>query len=69
MKASQALAKLAITNDPAIAFPGQRVVELIKPLVQLTKERHGLLMFEASMALCNLASMTDELRSAAVMPS
>ena len=55
------MAKLAITSDPRIAFPGQRAAELVKPLLALTKERKGLLQFEAGMALTNLASMGEDM--------
>lgn len=62
LKAAQALAKLAITADPRIAFPGQRAAELVKPLKHLARQRNGLLQFEACMALCNLAGSSEELR-------
>eukprot|EP00049_Salpingoeca_infusionum_P007555 m.122848 g.122848 ORF g.122848 m.122848 type:complete len:1015 (+) comp13742_c1_seq1:230-3274(+) len=61
--AAHALAKIAITANPSLAFPGQRAAELVKPLVMLTKQRNGLQMFEAAMALTNLASMSDEMRN------
>jgi hypothetical protein len=35
--AAQAIAKIGITADPRIAFPGQRVLETVRPLVQLLK--------------------------------
>lgn len=60
--ASQGLAKLAITADPSIAFPGQRSLELVRPLIKLIQERNGLMQFEGCMALCNLASMNEDLR-------
>ncbi|EGD75329.1 hypothetical protein PTSG_06979 [Salpingoeca rosetta] len=63
IKAAHALAKIAITTDPTIAFPGQRVAELVKPLVKLSRERNGLMMFEAAMAMTNLASINDDLRN------
>lgn len=42
---------------------GQRSLELVKPLVKLGGERNGLYQFEAAMALCNLASLSDDLRN------
>eukprot|EP00041_Stephanoeca_diplocostata_P036256 m.1313060 g.1313060 ORF g.1313060 m.1313060 type:complete len:1076 (+) comp24832_c0_seq3:173-3400(+) len=62
LKAAQALAKMAITTDPNIAFPGQRAAELVRPLLGLTKSRKGLHQFEACMALTNLASVSEDLR-------
>ncbi|TRY87256.1 hypothetical protein DNTS_031757 [Danionella cerebrum] len=35
IKAAQALAKITITSNPEIAFPGERVYEIIRPLVSL----------------------------------
>lgn len=60
--AAQALAKIAITSDPRLAFPGQRALEVIRPLVQLLKSEQGLQQFEALMALTNLAGTTDDVR-------
>lgn len=61
--ASQALAKIAITSDPRLAFSGQRCMEVVRPFVKLlhfTKE--PLHRFESLMALTNLASMNDDVR-------
>lgn len=60
--AAQALAKIGITNDPRLAFPGQRALEVIRPLVQLLKSDQGLQQFEALMALTNMAGTTDDVR-------
>ena len=60
--AAQALAKIGITNDPRLAFPGQRSLEVIRPLVQLLKAEHGLQQFEGLMALTNLAGMSEDVR-------
>ncbi len=60
--ASQALAKIGITNDPRLAFPGQRALEVIRPLVQLLKSEQGLQQFESLMALTNLGGLTDDVR-------
>ena len=60
--AAQVLAKIGITNDPKLAFPGQRSLEVIRPLVQLLKSEHGLQQFEGLMALTNLSSISDDVR-------
>jgi len=58
--AGQALARIGITINPEIAFPGQRVVEVVGPIAQLLHvECTGLQNFEALMALTNLASVSD----------
>ncbi|KAK2185884.1 hypothetical protein NP493_219g00021 [Ridgeia piscesae] len=62
--AAQALAKIAITQNPEIAFPGQRACEVVRPILQLLAiEKTALQNFEALMALTNLASMNDTIRS------
>lgn len=60
--AAQALAKIAITNDPRLSFPGQRALEVVRPLVQLLQSEQGLQQFEALMALTNLAGTSDDVR-------
>ncbi|MBN3308929.1 UN45A protein, partial [Amia calva] len=62
-KAAQALAKIAITSNPEIAFPGERIYEVIRPLVSLLALDRTLLQnFEALMALTNLAGISERLR-------
>ncbi|XP_043934207.1 protein unc-45 homolog A isoform X2 [Protopterus annectens] len=62
-KAAQALAKIAITSNPEIAFPGERVYEVVRPLVGLLHlDRTALQNFEALMALTNLAGISERLR-------
>uniref|UniRef100_A0A8C6YH00 Protein unc-45 homolog B n=1 Tax=Naja naja TaxID=35670 RepID=A0A8C6YH00_NAJNA len=62
-KAAQALAKIAITTAPEIAFPGERVYEVVRPLVSLLHlTRSGLQNFEGLMALTNLAGTSERLR-------
>ncbi|CAF3590275.1 unnamed protein product [Rotaria sp. Silwood1] len=62
-KATQALAKIAITTNPEIAFPGQRMLEIVRPIIKLLKIEHTALEnFEALMALTNLASISENVR-------
>ncbi|XP_001600626.2 protein unc-45 homolog B [Nasonia vitripennis] len=62
-QASQALARLGITINPEVAFPGQRIYEVIRPLINLLNpECNALENFEALMALCNLAGVNDNVR-------
>uniref|UniRef100_A0A670YWR1 Protein unc-45 homolog B n=2 Tax=Pseudonaja textilis TaxID=8673 RepID=A0A670YWR1_PSETE len=62
-KAAQALAKISITTAPEIAFPGERVYEVVRPLVSLLHlTRSGLQNFEGLMALTNLAGTSERLR-------
>jgi hypothetical protein len=62
--ASQALARIGITINPEVAFPGQRCVEVVRPLIALLHpDCTGLQNFEALMALTNLAQVSDSVRS------
>ena len=61
--ASQALAKLSISINPEVAFPGQRVLEVVRPLLKLLHpERTALQNFEALMALTNITSVSESAR-------
>ncbi|KAJ8954660.1 hypothetical protein NQ314_007060 [Rhamnusium bicolor] len=61
--ASQAVARIGITMNPEVAFPGQRALEVIRPLVSLLHpDCTGLENFEALMALCNIAQMSEVAR-------
>ncbi|XP_069840305.1 protein unc-45 homolog A [Dendropsophus ebraccatus] len=63
-KAAQALAKITITSNPEIAFPGERIYEVVRPLVSLLHLNcSGLQNFESLMALTNLAGLSERLRS------
>ncbi len=62
LTAAQALAKIGITNDPKLAFPGQRLLEVVRPFVALLKSDKGLQQFEGLMALTNVASINNESR-------
>lgn len=62
-QASQALARLGITINPEVAFPGQRIMEVVRPFINLLNpECSALENFEALMALCNLAGVNDAVR-------
>ncbi|XP_029916252.1 protein unc-45 homolog B [Myripristis murdjan] len=63
VKAGHALAKIASISNPEIAFPGERVYEVVRPLVNLLNtERDGIQNYEALKALTNLAAYSDKLR-------
>lgn len=62
--ASQALARIAIHNNPEIAFPGQRSVEVVKPIMDLLHpDCSGLQNFEALMGLTNLVQVNVAVRN------
>lgn len=62
-QASQALARLGITINPEVAFPGQRIMEVVRPFINLLNpECSALENFESLMALCNLAGVSDSVR-------
>lgn len=62
-QAAQAVARIGITINPEVAFPGQRCMEVIRPLLAiLHQECTALENFEALMALCNLAGVSDSVR-------
>ena len=61
--AASALARIGITQDPAIAFPGGRATDVIRPVsLLLDTECEALENFEALMALGNLASLNETTR-------
>jgi len=61
--AAQALSRVGITQDPAIAFPGQRSCDVIRPICQiLDPDCEALENFEALMALGNLATLNEAVR-------
>ncbi|XP_012684137.1 protein unc-45 homolog B [Clupea harengus] len=64
IKASHALAKIAAISNPEIAFPGERVYEVVRPLVRLLHtDRDGVQNFEALMSLTNLSGFSEKLRT------
>ncbi|XP_068623400.1 protein unc-45 homolog B [Battus philenor] len=63
-QAAQALSRIGITINPEVAFPGQRNLEVVRPLVALLHpDCSALENFEALMALCNLAGMNETTRN------
>lgn len=63
-QAAQALARIGITINPEVAFPGQRNLEVVRPLIALLHpDCSALENFEALMALCNLAGMNETTRN------
>ncbi|XP_053130637.1 protein unc-45 homolog B isoform X2 [Hemicordylus capensis] len=63
IKASHALAKIAAVSNPDIAFPGERVYEVVRPLVSLLNtDRDGLQNYEALLGLTNFSGRSDKLR-------
>uniref|UniRef100_A0A8C8CRF2 Protein unc-45 homolog B n=1 Tax=Oncorhynchus tshawytscha TaxID=74940 RepID=A0A8C8CRF2_ONCTS len=63
IRASHALAKIAAVSNPEIAFPGERIYEVVRPLVSLLHpERDGVQNYEALLSLTNLAGLNDKLR-------
>lgn len=63
VKASHAIAKIAAISNPEIAFPGERVYEVVRPLVNLLHtDREGMQNFEALRGLTNLAGFSEKLR-------
>ncbi|KAI9331334.1 armadillo-type protein [Obelidium mucronatum] len=64
--AAQSLAKIAITTDPSIAFkPISRALDILRPLIHLLSSNDAttLQQFEGLMALTNLASFDDDVRT------
>ncbi|KAM6965317.1 protein unc-45 homolog B [Aplochiton taeniatus] len=63
VRASHALAKIAAVSNPEIAFPGERVYEVVRPLVALlSTENDGMQNYEALRGLTNLAGYSEKLR-------
>jgi len=62
--AAQALSRIGITQDPSIAFPGQRSCDVVRPISKLLKEEcKSLENFEALLALGNLANVSEAVRA------
>lgn len=61
--AAQAIARIAISINPEVAFPGQRALEIVRPLISLlAPDCNALENFEALLALCNLAQLSESAR-------
>jgi len=62
--AAQALSRIGITQDPKLAFPGNRSCDIVRPICNLLNvEYTGIENFEALMALGNLATVSESVRS------
>jgi len=62
--ASHALARLGITINPELVYPGQRLIAVIKPLKRLLKpECTALQNFEGLLALTNVAQASENARA------
>jgi len=62
--AAQALSRIGITQDPKLAFPGNRACDIVRPICALLNvEYSGIENFEALMALGNLATVGDSVRT------
>ena len=62
-QAAHALARIGINQAPSVAFPGQRMLECIKPLLfLLNTDCSALENFESLLALCNIASESENCR-------
>jgi len=63
IKAAHGLAKLGKMADPTVAFAGQRMYEVVKPMVELLHpDIEGMPNYDALMTLTNLASVSDSVR-------
>lgn len=60
--AQTALARITISVDPFLSFPGERRFELVRPLLNLLQSDYGLDQFESLTGLTNLASMDSAMR-------
>ncbi|XP_076586644.1 protein unc-45 homolog B [Chaetodon auriga] len=64
VKACHVIAKIAAISNPEIAFPGERVYEVVRPLVSLLQtDRDGVQNYEALRGLTNLAGYSEKLRA------
>ncbi|XP_041855676.1 protein unc-45 homolog B [Melanotaenia boesemani] len=64
VKASHALAKIAAVSNPEIAFPGERMYEVVRPLVSLLHtDKDGAQNYEALRSLTNFAAFSEKLRT------
>ncbi len=58
--AAHAIAKIAISVDPHLAFHDQYATRAVAPLMSLLKSEDGLQQFESSMALTNLSVLGED---------
>ncbi|ORX98894.1 ARM repeat-containing protein [Basidiobolus meristosporus CBS 931.73] len=64
--ASHALAKIAITMDPTVAFRDNQIYELVRLFVQQCKGESQLGQFESLLALTNITSISEQVRERVV---
>ncbi|XP_072289361.1 protein unc-45 homolog B [Eucyclogobius newberryi] len=63
VKAGHVIARIAAISNPEIAFPGERVYEIVRPLVNLlSTDKEGVQNFDALRGLTNLAGFSEKLR-------
>jgi len=61
--AAQALSRIGITQDPNIAFPGQKSCDVVRPIAKLLNDDcKSIENFEALLALGNLANVSESVR-------
>ncbi|XP_071563479.1 protein unc-45 homolog B-like [Temnothorax nylanderi] len=60
--ASQVLVHLALTIPPEVAFPGQMIMQVVRPIFNLLKRKYDALAINILSVLCNLASVNDSMR-------
>eukprot|EP00929_Paragymnodinium_shiwhaense_P108696 TRINITY_DN75020_c0_g1_i1.p1 TRINITY_DN75020_c0_g1~~TRINITY_DN75020_c0_g1_i1.p1 ORF type:complete len:969 (-),score=247.08 TRINITY_DN75020_c0_g1_i1:100-3006(-) len=63
--ARQALAQILIVTNPTLLSYGEQL-DAVRPLLDMFENKHELLQFEAAMALTNLLTVGDDLRTRAV---
>ena len=61
--AAHAIAKIAISVDPHLAFHDQFATRIVKPLMSLLKSDDSLQQFESLMALTNICMLGEDILS------
>ncbi|XP_071649105.1 protein unc-45 homolog B-like [Temnothorax longispinosus] len=61
-EASEGLVKLALTIPPEVAFPGQMMMEVVRPIINLKPERPVHENDAILIVLCHLATVNDSMR-------
>ncbi|XP_024883040.1 LOW QUALITY PROTEIN: protein unc-45 homolog B-like [Temnothorax curvispinosus] len=60
--ALQVLVHLALTIPPEVAFSGQMIMQVVRPIFNLLKRKYDALAINILSVLCNLASVNDSMR-------